>query len=202
MKFELARVERLNLGLSAGAVGLSYAIASPHFAISLAAGAFLEALNLGAIHRGASRLFGGQIEGARTWVGLFSMRFLMLGAAIFVTMQVGADPAALLIGLSLTMPATVIDAWLNRPPVIDPATLPSFVDGTADDGDLDDDAYWAQYSVWRPGRLITTERDDLISEAATRRAAEDEALERAQFQQARAAFDANDSARHEEEEGR
>ena len=114
MKFELARVERLNLGLSAGAVAASLALVSPHFAGSLAAGAFLEALNLGAIHRGAKRLFTGEIEGARTWIGLFSMRFLTLAAAIFVTMQAGADVAALLIGLSITMPATLIDAGRSR----------------------------------------------------------------------------------------
>ena len=181
MKLELARVERLNLGLSAGAVAASFAFATPHFAGSLAAGAFLEALNLGAIHRGARRLFSGQLEGARTWVGLFSMRFLTLGAAIFVTMQAGADPAGLLIGLSLTMPATVIDAWLNRPPVVDPSTLPSFVDGRYDDESEDEAAYWENYSVWRPGRLLTTERDDLMSEQAAELAAQDREIERAQW---------------------
>lgn len=195
MNFELARVERLNLGLSAGAVAASLALVSPHFAGSLAAGAFLEALNLGAIHRGAKRLFTGEIEGARTWIGLFSMRFLTLGAAIFVTMQAGADVAALLIGLSITMPATVIDAWLNRPAVVDPATLPSFVDGdplsraAALAEDQSDDEYWESYSVWRPGRLITSERDDLLSEAAAELAADEKALERAQFEQARAAYE-------------
>ena len=187
MKFELASVERLNLGLSAGAVAASLALVSPHFAGSLAAGAFLEALNLGAIHRGAKRLFRGEIEGARTWVGLFSMRFLTLAAAIFATMQAGADVAALLIGLSITMPATVLDAWLNRPAVVDPATLPPFVDGGALPEDQSDDAYWESYSVWRPGRLITSERDDLLSEAAARVAADEKALERAQFERARAA---------------
>ena len=187
MKFELASVERLNLGLSAGAVAASLALVSPHFAGSLAAGAFLEALNLGAIHRGAKRLFRGEIEGARTWVGLFSMRFLTLAAAIFATMQAGADVAALLIGLSITMPATVLDAWLNRPAVVDPATLPSFADGGALPEDQSEDAYWESYSVWRPGRLITSERDDLLSEAAARVAADDKALERAQFERARAA---------------
>lgn len=187
MKFELASVERLNLGLSAGAVAASLALVSPHFAGSLAAGAFLEALNLGAIHRGAKRLFTGEIEGARTWIGLFSMRFLTLAAAIFATMQAGADVAALLIGLSITMPATVIDAWLNRPAVVDPATLPSFVDGGALPEDQSDDAYWESYSVWRPGRLITSERDDLLSEAAAQVAADEKALERAQFERARAA---------------
>lgn len=201
MKFELARVERVNLGLSAGAVAASLALVSPHFAGSLAAGAFLEALNLGAIHRGAKRLFTGEIEGARTWIGLFSMRFLTLAAAIFVTMQAGADVAALLIGLSITMPATVIDAWLNRPPVVDPATLPSFVsaaDAPANGiaGDQDEDEYWENYSVWRPGRLITSERDDLLSEAAAQVAADEKALERAQFEQARAAYDSDNANDH------
>ena len=209
MKFELARVERLNLGLSAGAVAASLALVSPHFAGSLAAGAFLEALNLGAIHRGAKRLFTGEIEGARTWIGLFSMRFLTLAAAIFVTMQAGADVAALLIGLSITMPATVIDAWLNRPAVVDPATLPSFVDGAPLSGaaalaeDQSDDEYWESYSVWRPGRLITSERDDLLSEAAAELAADDKALERSQFEQARAAYEnAAPSAPAQDEETR
>ena len=84
------------------------------------------------------------------------------------------------------MPATLIDAWINRPPILDPSTLPSFV-GELDElgdshgrrGDLgaddDDDGYWDNYSVWRPGRLLTTQRDDLISEAAAEAAAEEKA---------------------------
>lgn len=182
MAFELARVERLNLGLSAGAVAASFAFVTPHFAGSLAAGALLEALNLGLIHRGARRLFGGELAGARTWVGVFSMRFLTLAAAIFVVMQAGANPAALLIGLSIAMPATVIDAWLNRPPVVDPATLPTFLEDGRLEGESDDDAeYWEQYSVWRPGRLITTERDDLLAETAAELAEADRAIEREQW---------------------
>jgi hypothetical protein len=163
MKLGLARVEQLNLGLSAGAVAASFAFTTPHFATSLAAGAFLEAINLGAIHRAAQTLFRPD-EGstARGWIGVFSMRFLLLAAAIFVTMQAGAHPAALLIGLSIAMPATLIDAWINRPPVLDPATLPVLLEEESDD----DADYWGSYSVWRPGRLLTTQRDDLLSEAA------------------------------------
>lgn len=187
MKLELARVERLNLGLSAGAVAASFALVTPHFAGSLAAGALLEALNLGAIHRGAQRFFSGESSSTRAWIGVFSLRFLTLGAAIFVTMQAGANPAALLIGLSIAMPATLIDAWINRPPVLDPATLPTFLgeldelaDGSGARADagvdaMTDDEYWESYSVWRPGRLRTTQRDDLISEAAAEAAAEEKA---------------------------
>ena len=127
MKFELAKVEQWNLGLSAGAVAASLALVTPHFATSLLAGAFLEALNLGALHRTAKKLFEGQVMSG-AWLGGFAMRFMLLGTAIFGAMYVGAHPVALVIGLSIAMPATLIDAWLNRPPVLDPATLPTFLD--------------------------------------------------------------------------
>ena len=162
-----AKVEQLNFGLSAGAVAATYWFVTPHFAWSLAAGAFLEALNFGAIHRGARKLFsiedrlpdGESIDAGvvssemRGWVGVFSIRFLVLAAAIFVTMQAGADPAAMLIGLSLAMPASIIDAWMHRPPVVDPATLPNLFENEEDESDQE---YWENYSIWRPGRLLAS----------------------------------------------
>ena len=126
MKFALARVEQWNLGLSASAVAASLALGTPHFATSLAAGAFLEALTLGALRRSALQVFAGQMT--RSWTGAFALRFLALAAAIFLTLEAGANPIALLIGLSIAMPAVLIDAWLNRPPILDPATLPVFLD--------------------------------------------------------------------------
>jgi hypothetical protein len=181
MRLELATVEQLNLGLSAGAVAVSFAFVTPHFATSLAAGAFLEAINLGAIHRGARQLFKGELAAVRGWLGMLSLRFILLAVAIFVTMQAGANPAALLIGLSLAMPATVIDAWIHRPPVVDPATLPTFLEGKLEadlegklEAESDEDAeYWERYSIWRPGRLMATWRDDLLSEAAASSSAAD-----------------------------
>ncbi len=139
MQFGLARVEQWNLGLSAGAVAASLALATPHFATSLAAGAFLEAVNLGALRRSALRYFGGEMT--RSWTGAFTLRFLLLGAGIFLTLQAGADPVALLIGLSIAMPAVLVDAWLNRPPILDPATLPVFLEdeNTDENGDAIDD---------------------------------------------------------------
>lgn len=132
MNFELAKVEQWNLGLSASAVAASFVLATPHFAISLAAGAFLEAINLGAIHRAGQRLFAGEMM-SRGWIGGLSLRFLILGTAIYITMSSGANPVALLIGLSIAMPATVIDACLNRPPIVDPSTLPVFLEDAAAD---------------------------------------------------------------------
>ena len=126
MKFALAKVEQWNLGLSASAVAASLALETPEFATSLAAGALLEALNLGALRRSAMSFFTGQMT--RSWTGAFALRFLFLAAGIFITLQAGANPVALLIGLSIAMPAVLIDAWLNRPPILDPATLPVFLD--------------------------------------------------------------------------
>jgi hypothetical protein len=151
VKFELAKVEQWNIGLSASAVAASYALATPHFATSLAAGAFLEAINLGAIHRAAQRLFAGEMMSAG-WVGGLSMRFLILGTAIYLTMNAGANPIALLIGLSIAMPATVIDAWLNRPPILDPATLPVFLEDGIDEGEDE--------RLWHIGRLFTSKHSD------------------------------------------
>jgi hypothetical protein len=150
-KFELAKVEQWNLGLSAGAVAASYAFVTPHFATSLAAGAFLEAVNLGAIHRAAQRLFKGELMSGG-WIAGLALRFLLLGTAIYLTMSAGAEPVAFLIGLSIAMPATVIDAWINRPPIVDPATLPVFLEDGIDE---DEDA-----RLFRNGRLFTSKYSD------------------------------------------
>jgi hypothetical protein len=131
MRFALATVERWNLGLSASAVAASLALETPHFATSLAAGALLEALNLGALRRAALRFFDGEMT--RSWTGAFALRFLLLAAGIFLTLRAGANPVALLIGLSIAMPAVLIDAWLNRPPILDPATLPVLLDDEEDE---------------------------------------------------------------------
>ncbi|MEZ4332192.1 MAG: hypothetical protein R3F35_10590 [Myxococcota bacterium] len=150
MKFALAKVEQWNLGLSAGAVAASFALETPHFATSLAAGALLEAVNLGALRRGAVQFFAGRMT--RSWTGAFAFRFLALAAGIFLTLQAGAHPVALLIGLSLAMPAALIDAWLNRPPILDPATLPVLLGEELGEG-LDEDAREAAELARRDERL-------------------------------------------------
>ena len=148
---KLERVERLNLGLSAGAVAASLALATPHFATSLAVGALLEAVNFSALYRGAKRFFAGEIAGAGPWVGLFALRFVLLGTGIFLIIRAGAHPVALLLGLSLAMPAVLIDSWLRRPPVIEQEALPALAP---------DDSGWDHFSVWRPGEVETDLADD------------------------------------------
>ena len=165
----MARVERLNLGLSAGAVAASLAFSTPHFAASLAAGAFLEALNLGAIHRAAQRLFAGQML-SNGWVGVLSLRFILLAVAIYAVMWAGAQPVALMVGLSITMPAVLIDAWRNRPPIIDPTELPTFLDDPdpfdsldafdgEGDGEGDGESAAARFAprLWSSGDLLTSQ---------------------------------------------
>lgn len=136
----LEPVERLNLTLSAGAIAASFALATPHFASSLALGAALEAFNFGALNRSARALFGGVIVGGGPWVAVFATRFVFLAAGIILSLYAGADAIGLVIGLSIAMPATLIMAWIDRPAVEDPDTLPAL--------DADDPA-WDRWSVWR-----------------------------------------------------
>lgn len=151
----LARVERLNLGLSAGAVAASFALATPHFATSLAIGAALEAVNFGSLYRASKQFFAGTFAGSGPWLGLFATRFLLLAAGIIITLAAGAHPVALVIGLSIAMPAVLIDAWMHRPEIVDPATLPA----------LDaDDPSWDQYSIWQAGEVAPVADDDIQNE--------------------------------------
>jgi len=159
---KLASIERLNLTMSAGAVAASFAVATPHFALSLATGAALEAVNLGALHRYSRLLFSGELPGAGPWVGSFGIRFLLLAIGIVVALSAGANPAGLLVGLSVAVPAAVIDAWRNRPPYVDPATLPV----TAPD-----DPAWDRWSVWRVRELEVDEMSEEWQEAHAERMA-------------------------------
>jgi hypothetical protein len=130
-------IERTNLTLSAGAVAASLALAGPAFAASLAAGALLEALNFRGLRRQSQFLFWGQIRSGGAWSGVYALRFGLLVIGIGAALAFGADPAGLLVGLSLVMPAAVIEAWRARPPVDPnaPALGP-------------EDPAWEQWNPW------------------------------------------------------
>jgi hypothetical protein len=136
----LDQVERLNLTLSAGAVAASMALATPHFATSLAVGAALEAVNFRALRRMGKRLVSGELVATGPQIGIFGVRFLLLATAIVLSMAAGANPVALLIGLSIVVPAVVIDAWRHRPPIeaCEPVPVPP-----------PDDPSWDEWNVWR-----------------------------------------------------
>jgi hypothetical protein len=136
-------MERLNLGICAGTVAVGWAVATPAFAASLAVGAAIEALNFRALRAGAARLFAGDLVVGKAWAMGFGVRFAFLAIAISIAMNAGAHPVGLVIGLSTTIPAVLIGAWLQRPPIDpDAPAVPT------------DDPSW---DVWNP--WLARERD-------------------------------------------
>ena len=78
-----------------------------------------------------------------------------LTAAILLVAALGGHPIAFVAGLSVVMPAVLIDAWRHRPAVIDQSDYP-----VPDP----DDPEWDRFSVWRmtsddPDREETREED-------------------------------------------
>jgi hypothetical protein len=110
-------MERLNFGISAGAVAASFALATPAFAASLAVGAAIEAINYRALRAGAAQLFAGNLVAGKAWAMGFGIRFAFLAVAISLALGAGAHPVALVIGLSTTIPAVLIAAWRQRPAI-------------------------------------------------------------------------------------
>jgi hypothetical protein len=142
-------IERLNLTLAAGAVAASLVWASPLFALSLAVGAALEAFNFRSLLRSAQFLFWGEIRSGGGWVGVYGLRFGLLVIGIGSALYFGADPIGLLIGLSLIMPAAVLEAWRARP-ALDPNAAA-----------LDpDDPAWDRWDPW-----LAREREPLADDA-------------------------------------
>lgn len=148
---KLEPTERLNLTLSAGAVAASFAFAGPHFASSLAVGAFLEAANFRALHRTARALFGGELAGGSPWVVLLAFRFVALTLAIALAIGVGAHPLGLVLGLSLVVPASIFAAVRNRPAVEPAEAAPALPP---------EDPSWDTYSIWRFREVEPREEDD------------------------------------------
>jgi len=142
-------MERLNFGISAGALAVSLALAPPAFSASLALGVALEAVNFRALRMATSRLFSGQFEGASAWALLFAIRLTLLLASMGIALAAGAHPIGLLIGVSTIVPAVLIGAWWMRPP-IDPEA-PSLAP---------DDPSWDLYSVWRAGEREPIQEDE------------------------------------------
>ena len=145
-------IQRWNLALSAGAVVTSFVVATPGFALSLALGAMLEAINFRGLHRAARFVVFESVGGARGWAIIFGLRFLLLATAIGAAIYFGANAAGLLIGLSLIVPAVLIEAWRSRPPVNPDAPA------------LDpDDTSWDRWNPW-----LAREEEDFDSDEEDR----------------------------------
>ena len=134
-------VERLNLTMCAGALAASWVWASPAFAWSVALGAALETVNFRGLRRSSEAFFAGRLPGG--WSAGFAVRFAGLTVGIGAAVWAGAHPVGLLIGLSMIVPAVVIEAWRRRPPVL--ADLPALPP---------DDPSWDRWDPW-----LARERD-------------------------------------------
>jgi len=145
-QFDINRVQGLNLGLSAGAAVISWLFLSPLFAVSLAAGAAMEAANFHSLRRTCQVIFQSGVSGSGPAVSAFGLRFALLAAAVGLALYVGAHPVGLVIGLSLIVPAAVIAAWMARP---EPA--PATPAPPPDDPSWDD---------WNPWLARVREPDD------------------------------------------
>ncbi len=142
-------MERLNFGISAGAVAAGFALASPAFATSVALGAAIEAVNFRALRAGAAQLFGGNLVAGKAWAAGFGVRFAFLAVAISLAINAGAHPIGLVLGLSTTIPAVLIGAWLQRP-AIDP-NAPALAD---------DDPAWDAWNPWLARERTATDEDE------------------------------------------
>lgn len=142
-------IERANLVVSAGAVATSALLASPLFAASVAAGAALEALNFRGLRRQSQHLFWGHIPDGRIWSGLYALRFGFLVVGIGAGFFLGLDPLGLVIGLSLIVPASLIEAWRSRPP-LDPSA-PALAG---------DDPAWDRWDPWLARERAEAEETD------------------------------------------
>jgi hypothetical protein len=136
-QLDIERVQGLNLGLSAGAVAVSWLLLSPLFAASLAAGAALEAANFRALRRSCQTIFQSGISSGGPAVMAFGLRFALLAAAVGLALYAGAHPVGLVIGLSLIVPSVVIAAWMARP---EP--------GPSTPAPPPDDPSWDQWNPW------------------------------------------------------
>jgi len=142
-KFDIERVQGLNLGLSAGAVAVSWMLLSPLFAVSLAAGAALEAANFRSLRRSCQAIFQSGVSGSGAAASSFGLRFVLLAVAVGLALYLGAHPVGLVIGLSLIVPAAVIAAWMARPEPVPTTPAPP-----------PDDPSWDEWNPW-----LARERD-------------------------------------------
>lgn len=146
---DLDPIQRMNLKISAGAVAVGLVLVSPLFAVSLAVGSLLEAVNFHGLRRSAQFLFWGEIAGGRGWSGVFALRFSLLALGIVSAIHFGADPVGLTIGLSLVMPAAIVEAWRARPPVDESA--PALAE---------DDPSWDRWNPWLARERTADEEED------------------------------------------
>jgi len=141
-------IERWSLAISAGAVVTSFALVSPGFAIGVAVGATLESVNFRGLLRSTRLLFQGMLPSQRAWTAGFALRFGLLAFGICAALYLGANAAGLLVGLSLVIPAVIIEALRSRPEISENLPAPD-----------PDDPSWDRWNAWLAREKV--ENDEL-----------------------------------------
>ena len=147
---KLDSIEALSLTFAAAAAATSLALGSRPFATSVVLGAAIEAVNFRVLRATSLRLFSGELAMGRAWVAGFGLRFAVLAAAVALALRAGAHPVGLLLGLSAIVPAAIVGAWLQRPPV-----------GNPEPGPPPDDPSWERWNPW-----LAREREPSDEEAS------------------------------------
>ena len=100
-------------------------------------------MNFRALRATSLRLFAGNLAVGQIWLAAFSVRFVVFAAVLGLALRYGADAVGLTIGLSTILPAVVVGAWLQRPPI-----------GSSEPGPPPDDPSWESWNPW-----LARERD-------------------------------------------
>ena len=142
--------EKLNWTIAGGALATSAVLAPPPFTAAMALGVALEAVNYRALRRSTELFFSGQGAGGRAWSAGFGLRFAFLAVAMTVAIGAGAHPVGLVIGLSTIVPAVVIAAIRQKPP-LEAAAVP---------GPPPDDPSWDAWNTWTASERRADEEDE------------------------------------------
>ena len=131
------RIERMNLVVAAVTIVGSLAFGSKVVTASVAIGCLIIAANYHVLRRATDRFFTGDLSGGGAWSAGFAMRFVFLGAAMWVALEAGAHPIGLILGMSTTVPAAVLVAWRNPPVGVETGPVPP-----------PDDPSWDEWDPW------------------------------------------------------
>lgn len=145
----LDTTERLNLTLSASAVAVSWTLASGAFALALALGSAIEAVNYRVLRRATERFFAGELAGSSAWTAGYGLRFVFVGVAMAAALAAGAHPVGLVLGLTMIVPSAVVAAWRTQPP-----TLPTFAVPPPEDPS------WERWNPWLARERDPADEDD------------------------------------------
>lgn len=133
-------IERVHAVLAVVAVPMAALLASTPFTVSLAVGLLIGALNFRGLCLQAEGLFSSQLgERGGMWTAFSGLRLVVLATLMLLALRAGADPVALVLGLSMILPACLIGGWRMRP-APGPATLVPVP--------APDDPSWDRWNPW------------------------------------------------------